>query len=54
LSTCHDIICRDSDKNLIVFHEVVVRFELKPAVWIAAAAIHIDKNIVEAVEAGTD
>jgi hypothetical protein len=28
-----------------------VRFGLKLAIWVAAAAIHRDKNIVEAVEA---
>jgi hypothetical protein len=33
---------------------LVVRFGLKPAVWTAAAAIHRDRNTLEAVEAGTD
>jgi hypothetical protein len=30
-----------------------VRFELKPIIWTVAAAIHIDKNIIEAVEVGS-
>jgi hypothetical protein len=32
----------------------IVRFGLKSVVWTAAAAIYIDKNIVEIVETGTD
>jgi hypothetical protein len=37
---CHFLLC--------YWH---TRFRLKPAVWTTAAAIHIDKNIVEV---GTD